>query len=126
MQTQRGAPELRTAAHERVRGRFRECRENGIGQPGEPARLGVNLVRHVLAPVVGSVVVRLLIRIGALERGPRLPGPTFYESHGSKRAGAPSHVAPALSVPPDSHVQWLSLRLRFRYRGYVYGIGGAA
>ena len=102
MQTQRGAPELRTAAHERVRGRFRECRENGIGQPGEPARLGVNLVRHVLAPVVGSVVVRLLIRIGALERGPRLFGPTFYESHGSKRAGAPSHVAPALSVPPTA------------------------
>jgi len=31
------------------------------------------------APVVGSVVVRLLIRIGALERGPRPPGPTYYE-----------------------------------------------
>ena len=32
------------------------------------------------APVVGSVVGRLLIRIGALERAPWPPGPTFYES----------------------------------------------
>ena len=56
MQAQRRFPELRATAHERVRRRIRECRENGIGQPGEPACLGVSLVRHVRWPLSSAVL----------------------------------------------------------------------